>query len=112
MNRHIFAERKSKYKNVKTDGYSSKKEAKRAAELRLMERAGAIKDLREQVEYVLAPSVVRKGRKRPPVRYFADFVYIENDKLVVEDVKGLKTPVYNLKAHLMKHIWGIDIRET
>src|SRR4030067_853267 len=113
---------KSKYGAVKTNGYSSKRESVRAAELKLLERAGHITELREQVVYVLAPSVVIQGRKRPPMRYIADFVYWEinqnrkheypNGKLVVEDVKGFKTAVYRIKRHLMASVHGIEIRET
>ena len=73
----------SKYRNIPTDGYSSRKEARRAAELKILERIGDIQNLREQVVYVLAPSVVRKGRKRPPVRYIADFVYMQAGKEIV-----------------------------
>jgi hypothetical protein len=106
----------SKYKNIKTDGYSSKKEANRAAELRLLERAGHISGLREQVAYMLAPSVIIQGRKRPEMKYVADFVYFDRFKTsgdpVVEDCKGFRTPVYKLKRHLMKSLYNIDILET
>lgn len=108
----------SKYKAIPTNGYSSKKEAKRAAELHLLQRAGHISGLREQVVYVLAPSVVIGGRKRPELRYVADFVYFDLDKLgkdkalTVEDVKGVRTPVYRIKRHLMMSVHGIEIRET
>jgi hypothetical protein len=106
----------SKYKSKKTEYngkiYASKKEAKRAQELHLLERAGHITGLREQVTYILAPSVVIQGRKRPPLRYIADFVYIENGKEVVEDCKGFRTAIYNQKRHLMKSVHGIDILET
>jgi|SRR3972149_6263668 len=112
----------SKYRAIKTNGYASKREAARAEELKILERAGRITGLREQVVYVLAPSVVIQGRKRPPVRYIADFVYWEidpkrkdqfpNGKWVTEDVKGVKTAVYVMKRHLMKSVHGIDILET
>jgi len=102
----------SKYRAIKTNGYSSKKEAKRADELRLMERAGLVVGIREQVVYTLAPSVIVHGRKRPPLRYIADFVYLENGEEVCEDVKGIITPVYRIKRHLMKSVHGIDIKET
>ena len=52
------------------------------------------------------------GRRRPAVKYKADFRYIEKGETVVEDVKGMRTPVYNLKRHLMKAVHGIEIRET
>ena len=102
----------SKYGAIKTNGYHSKKEAKRAEELKILQRIGDISELKEQVVFILAPSVVRKGRKRPPVKYIADFTYTENGKHIVEDVKGMKTSMYNLKAHLMMAVHGIDIKET
>lgn len=40
----------------KTNGYDSKKESKRAAELRMMEQAGEISNLREQVKFELIPA--------------------------------------------------------
>jgi hypothetical protein len=101
----------SKYRNVKTDGYSSKKEARRAAELQLLEKGKAITDLQEQFTFVLAPAVVLNGRRKPALKYIADFVYFENGKLVVEDVKGIKTPVYRIKQHLMATVHNIQIRE-
>ena len=102
----------SKYRAKRTGKYASGAEAKRAAELKLMERAGVISDLREQVAYTLAASVIIQGRKRPPMRYFADFVYMQDGQEVVEDKKGMLTPVYKLKRHLMKSLYNIDILET
>ncbi len=102
----------SKYKNIKTNGYASKREASRAQELKLMERAGHISELREQVEFVLAPSVHVQGRKRQPLRYYADFVYAQNGKEIIEDVKGTVTDIYRIKRHLMKSVLGLDILET
>lgn len=46
----------SKYGNVRTRGYDSRKEARRAEELRLLARAGKIRDLREQVRFELIPA--------------------------------------------------------
>ena len=102
----------TKYRAKKTNGYASKKEADRAFFLRILVADGCIADLREQVVYELAPGVVIQGRKRPPLRYIADFVYQAHGKQVVEDVKGMITPVYRIKRHLMKAIHGIDIHET
>jgi hypothetical protein len=113
---------RNKYNAVKTNGYASKRESSRADALKLLQRAGLITELREQVVYVLAPSVVIQGRKRPPLRYIADFVYWEidqmrknefpNGKFIVEDVKGKITDGYRIKRHLMKSVHGIDILET
>ena len=111
----------SKYKNIKTDGYASKKEAKRAAELKLLSKLppntpGCVFGLAEQVVYILAPSVVINGRKRPPLRYIADFSYKELQKdgtwrFIIEDVKGRITDAYRIKRHLMA-AKGYEIRET
>ena len=97
-----------KYHNQPTNGFSSKREANRAFELQLLERAGEISDLKMQVPYEVIPA-------NPPERaafYVADFVYLKDKALVVEDTKGAKTPVYVLKRKLMRHVHGITIVET
>jgi len=43
--------------------------------------------------------------------YEADFVYAENNRMVVEDVKGMKTDIYRLKKKMMRACWGVEIRE-
>ena len=109
----------SKYRNVKTtlDGitFDSVKEAKRYAELRLLERAGQIFNLQRQVTFVLIPKQVRDGKTiERPVVYKADFVYTENGQEVVEDVKSTatKTKEYVLKRKLLLWQYGIQIREV
>lgn len=106
----------SKYKNVKVvyDGkkFDSKKECYRYIQLKEIEKNGNISDLKTQVVFELAPSVIINGRKKPPIKYKADFVYKQNGIKVVEDVKGKLTAVYVIKRHLMKAVHGIDIRET
>ena len=92
--------------------FDSKAEGKRANELMLEALAGTITDLRFQVAYALAPAVVINGRRKPPLRYVADFVYIRDGVEVVEDVKGMLTAVYRIKRHLMKSVHNIDILET
>ena len=103
----------NKYGNVKTvtsDGikHDSIKEANRWCELKLLERAGLIQDLQRQVKYELIPK--QDGER--PVYYIADFVYCENGKKVVEDVKGCRTEVYKLKKKMMLYFHGISIKET
>lgn len=44
--------------------------------------------------------------------YVPDFVYTEADALVLEDVKGVRTPVYRIKAKLVKALYGIEVKET
>lgn len=103
----------AKYGNTKVnvDGmpFDSKREAARWRELRLLERAGEISDLRRQVRYELVPKL--PGER--PVDYIADFVYRDKDgNDVVEDVKGVRTPVYVIKRKLMLWRHGIRIREV
>ena len=102
----------SKYKAQRCGKYASKREANRASELKILEIAGLVCDLKEQVVFELAGSVVIQGRKRPPLRYIADFVYSDGGKTIVEDVKGVITDAYRIKRHLMKSVHGIDILET
>lgn len=48
-----------------------------------------------------------------PIRYIADFTYNDlNGQLIVEDAKGVKTPVYRLKRRMMAEKYGIEIKET
>ena len=107
-----------KFGNRKTeiDGhvFDSKKEGKRYAELRLMERAGEISGLQIQVPFVLIPAQKdEKGRViERAVTYVADFVYNKGGKLIVEDTKGYKTDIYRLKRKLMLWVHKIRILET
>lgn len=100
----------SKYGAKKTvvDGitFASKAEARRYTQLKMMEQAGAIKALELQPAYEL----VVNGQLI--CKYVADFQYHENRQLVVEDVKGFKTPEYKLKKKLLLALYGIEIRET
>lgn len=123
----------NKLNAVRTDGYASKHEAERAAELRWMEKAGKISDLREQVKFVLTPAVWEEipqfGKKGQPIKpkrrcvqreqaYFADFVYIDNETgaKVVEDAKGYKGGatyrVFKNKAKVMLDKYGIKVVEV
>lgn len=109
----------NKYGNVETivDGkkFDSKREANRYCELKLMQRAGLITDLMWQFPFKLIPGQRINGKQvERPVRYTADFVYYENGKLVVEDVKSeaTKTKEYIIKRKLMLWLYGIRIREV
>lgn len=75
----------SKYrsKKITVDGitYDSKKEYRRHAELLLLEKSGAISDLKRQVRFELIPSQRDRSSKKVIERnltYIADFVYTEN----------------------------------
>lgn len=122
----------SKYhsKKITKNGntYDSLKEYRRHNELLLLEKAGAITDLQRQVIFVLIPTQrepdtkgVRGGIIKGAVIerrcvYIADFVYNENGKKVVEDVKGYKKgtayELFKIKRKLMLYVHGILVKET
>lgn len=110
-----------KYGNrkVKTeDGtFDSVKEFRRWQELKLMQRAGEIYDLRRQVPFVLIPSQSENGKViEREVKYIADFTYRDRktNRLVVEDTKSVatKTPEYIIKRKLMLYRNGLKIQEV
>ena len=121
-----------KYGNrkVTVDGitFDSKKEARRYTELKLLERAGEIHGLELQKVFELIPAqyeavsrddyIKSKGKKTKgkcierAVKYKADFYYIENNRQIVEDTKGMKTKDYIIKRKLMLYVYGIRIREV
>lgn len=86
--------------------FDSKKEAKRYVDLKILERLKMISNLELQPRYDLIINGVKCGF------YKADFRYVNNGITIVEDVKGMKTPIYNLKKKLVKAIYNIDIFET
>lgn len=104
------APKRLKYNNkiVVVDGrrFHSIAEAKRYSELKLLEQAGKIKHLHLQVQM---PCDVNG---KSICKYVADFAYIENGKGVVEDVKGVATPVYRLKKKLVEALYGLRIKEV
>lgn len=100
--------KRNKYKAIKTtvDGrkFDSKAEARRGAELELLQRAGQIQNLQYQVRYQFMHNGTLIGT------YVADFVYHDSTGLVVEDVKGVQTPVFKIKERLMRAFYGVVIR--
>ena len=107
-----------KYKNKKTvvEGctFDSKKEAKRYTELMQMWRDGKIDELRLQVPFELIPKQMQDGKViERACKYKADFVYLDNasGEVVVEDVKGKRTPEYIIKRKLMLYRYNIRVRE-
>jgi hypothetical protein len=101
---------RTKYGNQKTeyDGhkFDSKKEARRYQDLKIMEQAGAISNLKLQVRFPLTIGGILI------CTYVSDFTYKEGSRECVEDTKGFKTPEYKLKKKLMKAIHGIEIIES
>lgn len=122
----------NKYHNTKTttsDGitHDSKKEAQRWCELKLLERGGYISNLQRQVEFELIPNQYetierysKSGTRlkdqvklvERAVNYVADFCYIENGQMVVEDTKSpiTQTPAFVIKRKLMLQVHGIKVK--
>lgn len=97
--------------------FDSEKEVRRWDTLNIMQTAGKISELQRQVRFVLAPAVRLTGepRAKPALRYFADFTYIQDGQLVVEDVKSAPTrklASYRNKKHLMATVHNIHIQEV
>lgn len=96
-----------KYRAQKTevDGitFDSKAEAERYVTLKAMERAGDISDLALQPAFVLIDGFTDSfGTRHRAITYKADFKYLDRDgNVVVEDVKGIQTPVFRLKHKLL-----------
>lgn len=100
--------RKNKYNNQKTivDGieFDSKKEADYYIHLKLLKRAGEIKDIGLQQRFVLQPGFEKNGVKYQPITYVADFVIVNNDGTTdVVDVKGFETQVFKIKKKLFEY---------
>lgn len=93
----VKKETKYKNKKVTVDGivFDSRKEAARWFELNLLQSGGVIFGLQVKPVFVLVAGI----------KYIADFSYIENGKNVAEDVKGVRTQVFNLKKRLFNHFY-------
>lgn len=99
---------RSKYGAVRTEvdgiSFASKKEARRYADLKLLDRAGQIADLKLQPRF---PLIVNG---QTVCTYVADFSYrVVGGDLVIEDAKGVQTDVFKLKRALMKACLGIEV---
>ncbi len=115
--------RRSKYgaRPTMIDGirFASEREAKRYCELKLLEKAGEIHDIRLQPGFDLA--AFNRGGGLPHLigRYVADFAYCRclrtpcvRSHVVIEDVKGFKTPLYKWKKKHVEAQYGIRIMEV
>ena len=103
-----------KYRNIKTvvDGitFDSKKEAKRYNELKLLKQAGIIEafDIKVKYPYIITYSANGKTYTRNAY-YESDFVVYYKDRIEVEDVKGVQTPIFKQKKRIMKALYNFDI---
>jgi hypothetical protein len=104
----------SKYRNVRTrigdQWFDSKREADYWQGLKARERNGEITNLRRQVVYPLLCPV--EDRAVLVSTYIADFTYDERGVRHVVDVKGVRTPLYRLKAKWLQLQDGITVEEV
>lgn len=106
----------TKYRAKKTviDGikFDSKKEAKRYIVLKALEGRGEIEKLMLQPRFLLQEGFRKNGKAYRKIEYVADFMYEQDGKLIIEDVKGIKTDVYKLKQKLFeKKYQDLTIKE-
>ena len=107
----------SKYHNKKViyNGitFDSIKEKNRYIELKLLERAGVIKELKLQYEFELQPAFIINKKKIRKISYIADFYYFDNklNDYVVEDTKGMRTDVYKIKKKMFEYKYKREIYE-
>lgn len=76
--------------------FASLAEARRYRELKLLEQAGEITGLECHPRFV----IWQVGRET--IRYEGDFAYTDHGAAVVEDVKGVETAVFRLKAKMFR----------
>ena len=105
----------SKYRNKKTQigmyVFDSIAESKRYKELSLLEKAGQIKGLKLQPKFLLQEGFKKNGKTYRKIEYIADFMYIENGKVIIEDVKGMETDVFKLKRKMFEYKYpGFELR--
>lgn len=91
----------TKYSAIRTEccaghTHDSKSEAKRCDTLNALQKSGNITGLEQQPEF----PVEINGKR--VCTYKADFAYFVADCRIVEDVKGMLTPVYRLKKKLVE----------
>jgi hypothetical protein len=119
------------YNGIKFDSH---KERDRYIFLKSLQDKGVISDLKCQVRYTVCPAVygereveyyteklhvkktkIEKYTKQTASYYYADFTYMLNGELVVEDVKGnegVVTDTYVLKKKLMLAYNNIEVIEV
>ena len=101
-----YRNKKCEYNGIKFD---SKKEMERYIYLKSQKEQGLIQDLVLQDKWLIIP---QNGKERAAY-YISDFSYrlTGHKEVIVEDVKGIRTPAYILKRKLMRHVHGIEVQE-
>lgn len=104
----MVAYRKQKYNSIKTviDGitFDSRKESRRYLELKEQVKSGLVDSFELQPKYELQESFKKDGKTIRAIHYIADFeIFYHDGTIVVEDSKGIETPVFKLKRKLWEY---------
>jgi hypothetical protein len=59
-------------------------------------------NLELQPRFLLQDGFSKNKNRYRKIEYVADFQYIENNKVIVEDVKGMQTEVFKIKRKLFE----------
>lgn len=96
---HKFRAQPTQYDGIK---FSSKKEAKRYIDLKMLEKAGEVLFFLRQVAFPLDGNT----------KYICDFmVFWTNGEISIEDVKGMKTDMYIMKKKMIEARYPFEITE-
>ena len=90
--------------------FASKLEASRYLQLKALQNAGEIWGLKLHPKYPLVVNGVKICTYEADSEYFEPMPTGEPEK-IVEDVKGMPTPVYRLKKKLFECLYNARIRE-
>ena len=93
--------------------YDSGREAERGRELESQQMCEIISELKTQVPFILQDGFIYQGEKIRPIIYIADYQYKKGGKVITEDSKGVRNPVFLIKRKmLLKRYPGINFLET
>ena len=99
MLRHKFKAKQTLVDDIK---FPSKAEAKRYLELKKLTDLGDVVFFLRQVPFYLSGGV----------KYVCDFlVFWKDESITIEDVKGMKTPMYTAKKKMVEATYPITITE-
>ncbi len=100
--------RRSKYGNKKVTAFGMKFDSKgeyaRYLFLKDAEKQGNIINLQCQVAFKIDVN------GQHICKYIADFTYLVNNVMIVEDFKGIETAIFRLKKKLMLAVLNIDVK--
>lgn len=92
--------------------FDSGLEARRYTQLVMLEEGEVISNLQIQPKFRLMDSFKHDGKTIRAIDYIADFMYEEDGKVIVEDVKGVRTKDYIIKSKLFIKKYIIDLGEV